>query len=378
MATGETIQPYVYSNVTYDSNLFRVSGSDQARALNNDSQMSDFITRLGAGLQVAKPISLQTLRFDGWLERALFSHFDSLNHTAAHALGAWDWEVGRLLDGTLSQSYDRTLSSFYQYHDRTKDLKTVYTTHFHGALHITPDWDWLIGGNWRHQNNDERDFLDRDETTLFTELRYFTTVDSHVGLRAATTKGNFDQRQIIDGEPVSNDYRENRYSLVVGWAATSVSSLQAQVGVTQHRLDDQSGRDFTGVTGRLDYDWYATPITTIRFSAWRDASSFDGDIASYVVSRGVGVQPMWAATPDITVRLRLSAERDDFRGNPIGTTPSSTQREDKLYTARVGVSYQPIDPLHLTLTYQAQKRNSNIDVDDFRDNLVMAEAEYAF
>lgn len=379
-APGETFKPYVYSNLTYDSNLFRVSGEDEARALNGDSTMDDFVGRLGAGLNITKPISLQTLRFNGWVERVHYHHFDDLDNTAAHALGAWDWEVGRLLDGTVSQSYDRTLSSFEQFHQRTKDLKTVYTTHVDGALHITPDWDWILGGNLRRQNNDERNFLDRKENTLFTELRYFTTVDSHVGLRAATVHGDLEQTTMMDGQAESNDYRENRYSVVVGWAATSISRLQAQLGVTQHRLYDQTGRDFTGVTGRLDYDWFVTPITTLRFSVWRNVSSFDGDIATYVISKGVSVQPSWQATEKISLNLWLAAERDDFDGGNPSTTPDTftSKREDKLYTARLGISYQPIYPLRLTLAYQAQKRDSNVDNAEFRDNQVVAEVEYAF
>lgn len=376
---GETFQPFVYSNVTYDSNLFRVSGEDEAEALNGTDQMSDTITRVGVGLNIEKPISLQTLRFDGWLERVHYSNFDSLNNTAAHALGAWDWEVARLLDGTLSQSYDRTLSSFEQFNQQTKDLKTVYTTYADGALHVTPDWDVILGGRWREQNNDERDFLDRSESTVFTELRYLTAVNSHVGLRLETTQGDLQDRETTDGV-INNDYRQNRYSLVVGWEATTISRLQARVGLTQRQYDERSDRDFSGITGRVDYDWLATPITTIRFSAWHDVSSFGGDIATYVVSDGLSVEPMWEVRPDVTLRLRLAGERNDFQGGDIGPLPADIQadREDKVYSARIGIGYQPILPLNLTLAFQALKRDSNVEQAEYRTNLIMAGAEYAF
>lgn len=374
---GRDIGPYVYGGSLYDSNVFRFSGEDEARAQTGDTNMSDVITRGGAGLRARIPVSLQTMRFSGWLERDHYSRFDELDHTAANADAAWDWQAGRRFSGTLDAGYSRGIARFEEFQQLEKDLRTGRRASADAGMRFANDWKATVGADWHSTSYDRRDFLDRRETTTFGEVQYESLVNTRLGLRGEHTVGNLDQTDTLpDGSVVSNDFTQNRYSFVAGWEGSSKSYLKARLGYTQRSYDEVPARDFSGVTARATYHWQPTVLTGFRFSAWRELQSLDDAISTYVVSRGVSVEPIWKPTTLVTVRGELAAARRDFQGNRGASTGSD--RVDKVRTVGVGIDYALRRNLALSLDAKHEFRNSNQSRSDYDYNQVAAGIGYAF
>lgn len=377
---GDTLGAYLYSGTLYDSNPFRVSGGEEARRQLGTTDTSDLITRLGTGVQIAWPISLQTLRFDGAVELNHYQHFDSLNHMAAHADVAWDWEIGRLWSGTLETSYTRDIASFEEFQSVDKDTKVGRITSVDAGFQFLPDWQWVVGANRRSVSFDDHDDLDRVESTGFTEVLFNSSINTHMGLRAEITKGDLENDQrLADGTRVSNDYTETQYSFVLGVEGSEeLSYLTGRVGYTQRKFDDRPGRDFSGPTARLAYLWKITDITALRLSGWRELQSQSDEIVNYLVAQGVSLEPIWQATLKLQVRGRYAFENRDYKGGNGTTDSANAGREDTVHTISLGVDYEALNNLHLSVEAAHQSRDSNREDRDFDYDQVSAGVTYAF
>lgn len=378
---GETLYPYVYGGVTYDDNVFRVADQQEAQAQIGTTQMDDTITHYGAGLRIKEPISLQTIRLDAAIEQVNYHEFDNLDHAAGNGLLAWDWEIGRLFDGTLSHSYTRDMSDFTEFRQPIKDMRTSNVTHFDGGYHILPAWRIVLGGENRDIDYEEQNFLDRQEVMGFSELQYATTADSYVGLRAQHTNADLEQTMSSGGMAIDNDYKENEYSLVVGWQGTSKSYLEGRAGYTRRDPDGNTQSDFSGVTARLLHLWQITPITSLETSIYRETNALDYQISSFVISNGVSLKPALQITPATRLYARLAYRQDDFKGevrDSSGTIISDRGREDDVALARLAMDYGVFTDLNLLLGVEYGNRDSNRSNADYDYTQVLAEVSYGF
>lgn len=376
---GDTLGAYVYGGTLYDSNPFRVSGDEEARRRLGTTDTSDLVTRLGTGLQIAWPISLQTLRFNGAVELNHYQHFDSLNHMAANADAAWDWEIGRLWSGTIETGYTRGIAGFEEFQSVEKDTKIGRVTSADAGFQFLPDWQWVVGANRRSTSFDKRDDLDRVESTGFTEVRFNSSVNTHMGLRAEITKGDLENdQQLADGTLVSNDYTETQYSFVLGVEGSEeLSYLTGRIGYTQRRYNDLSGRNFSGPTARLAYLWKITDKTALRLSGWRELQSQNDEIVNYVVAQGYSLEPIWQATLKLRFRGQYAFEDQDFKGGN-GTDSANAGREDELRTIGLGVDYEALRNLYLSVEATHKSRDSNREGREFDYDQVSAGVTYAF
>lgn len=378
---GDTFVPYLYAGALHDDNVFRVADDEEAREVTGGSRMSDTMTTHGLGLRVNKPVSLQTLRLDAAVERANYQHFDNLDHTAGDALAAWDWEVGRAADGTISHEYRRSLSSFTEFQRAERDLRTVNVSHVSGGVNFLTAWRIELGGESRSVRYDEQTFLDRDEEMAFAQLLYATSVNTRVGLRGRFTDADLEPQQTGDPTPTNNDYEEAEYSLVVGWEGTAKSYFEARAGYTRRDQEDPAQSDFSGATGQLVHRWSITPMTTLRTSLYRNTNVLDYRIATFVVTEGASLEPSWQMTPDTRLVARMAYERDDFEGPVVagdGSQISDAGREDKVASAGAAIEYEAITDLLLRLGVDHGDRNSNRDDSDYEYTQVNAGLSYAF
>lgn len=378
---GQTFHPYVYGGVAYDDNVFRVSGPDEALAIAGTTDMSDTITHYGVGLRVKKPISLQMLRLDLAVERVNYHQFEELDHTAANALAAWDWEIGRLFDGLLSHRYRRDISNYSEFEQTVRDVRDINITHFDAGFDFLQSWVFVLGGEYRDVAYEEQTFLDRTEEMAFAEIDYRTTIDTHVGLRAQFTEVDLQPRPTPGGAIINYDYDESEYSVVAGWESGAVSYLEARLGYTEREADAPGGPRFSGFTGELRHRWQITPITSLQTALYRKANSRDFQIASYVITDGIALRPTIDITEATTVSAALAYEQDEYQGevrNADGTIASNAGREDDVQRARLALEWAALLDLYLTLGVEYGERDSNENDSDYDYTQVLAEVTYAF
>lgn len=364
--------PFVYGGAGYDSNVFRVRDEDEAQAQLGTDRMSDSWWRTGVGIDSRIRQSLQTFRLSGWLEYTDFQHFDDLDHTAGALGGDWDWEVGRLWSGNVHAGWKQTLAGFEQSQLVDKDKKQTGDVSADATLAVTPDWDVSAGLSQRLVNFTQRDVLDRTEHGAFGEAVYRSPVGTHVGLRMEWQQGEFDREEMVAGDLLSNDYDEVRYLLVAGYDASGKSRLVTRWGWVERSHDERDERDFSGATARADYLWDVSGKTDLRLTAWRETTSLAEELTTYVDSRGVALAPAWQVTAKTRFYGRLAGESQRYEAQ-LGS-----DREDDIYSLRLGVDYELLRQLHVSVEAETEERESNQDTYDYQYTSIFAGLGMAF
>lgn len=376
---GEIFVPYVYGGITYNDNVFLLSGPGEAREVTGGTKKSDTILREGVGLLMKLPISLQTLRFDGAIANVDYHHFDDLDHTEGHARLGLDWQVGRVLDGKLSHSYRRDASSFSEFQQPITDLRDIHVTQASGNFKFLQAWRLELGGAHRKVDYDHQNYLDRKQHSVYTGLHYATSVNTQVGVRVRYTDADLAPLPSANG-PLNMDYEQLQYRLLFGWEGTRTSYFQVGAGYTRRkRKDGQSEQG--GFTGRLTYRWDMTPITRLTTSIYRNYNALDYQISSFVVADGIVLKPSWQVTTNTRLISHVRYEHDEFQGPLVdanGNVVNANGREDNVLSTGLTIQYAATDNLMLSLGADYRHRNSNRQDADYDDTTVFTGLTYAF
>jgi exopolysaccharide biosynthesis operon protein EpsL len=364
-AALEEFEPYASAKVLWDSNIFRVSGDDEARALLGSTSKNDTVGYFGGGFKSDFKLSRQHLFLDAEAIRAVYDDFDDLDHTRLKGRAAWGWRVGNLWNGNLGYRYQRDMRSFNESSIPEKDMRTTHTGYLDGGYQLHPDWRLAGALSLSDVSYQDRDRLERDTSSGQIEVQYRNTLNTRVGVRLKYTDYDLNDGDVA-GISISNDYQETEISGVIYWEGTGKSSFEGRWGYTQQSYDDFDDRDYNGSTGRLTYYWLATGKTNVDVSVWRETSTQNDEITTYVLTKGVSIRPRWSVTPLITLGGELGYANVDYKGeNDIRTALGGQRRDDDTWRYGVTASWNPRQFIKLTVGYKKVDRDSSIDVNDY-------------
>ena len=382
-AVIDKFEPYAFTKVIWDSNLFRLSGDEEARALLGSTNRNDTIGHLGAGFDFDYKLSRQHLLVDAEVDFARYDTYDELDHTNLTGNATWAWEVGSLWSGNLGYRYRRDMRSF---EERTiidpdpveKDMRTRHVGFLDAGYQLHPDWRLVGGLEFLDVSYQDRELLNRDATAGKFEVQYRNTLNSRVGVRVRYTDNDLKERE-IEGLSINNDYTETEISGVVYWEATGKSALEASFGYTEQSFDEIDDRDYNGSTGRLTYFWKTTGKTTLDFSVWRETSTKNDEVTTYVLTQGASVSPVWSVTPLIKLKGEIKYENDDYKGqNDIVTALGGQRRDDDTWRLGIRAIWNPKRYLRLSTGYKYTDRDSSVDPNDFDVQQVDIKAQVNF
>jgi len=382
-AAIDKFEPYAFTRVLFDSNIFRLSGDEEARAFLGSTNKNDTVGHLGAGFKSDLKLSRQHLLLDAEVDWARYDTYDQLDHTNTKATANWAWEVGNLWSGNLAYRYRRDMRSF---DERTiidpdpveKDMRTRHEGVLDAGYQLHPDWKLGAGLEYLDVSYQDRELLNRDAVSGHFDVLYRNTLNSQVGVRVKYTDNDLKERE-IEGVGISNDYTETEISGLLYWEASAKSALEARLGYTKQSFDELDDRDYSGSTGRLTYFWKTTGKTKMDFAVWRETSTLDDEVTTYVLTKGASVKPVWSVTQLIKVRGRVEYENDDFKGqNDIVTALGGQRRDDDTWRFGIGAVWNPRRYLSLSLDYKYEDRDSSVDVNDFDTNQWDARAQVQF
>jgi len=382
-AGTDNFTPYVYTSVTYDSNLFRVANDAEAISILGSTNKDDTVRHLGAGFQFELPVSRQLLRADATVDRANYDTYDILNNTETDGQATWAWQVGNLWSGNLGYSYSKQLSTFYELQSVLKETRTENAYFLDGGYQFHPDWRLIGSISQSGQDYQERKELELESRSRRLEIQYQNTLNTRMGLRANVTEIDLLNLEDVGGTLVNNDSTQTEISGVFYWEGTSKSHFEARVGITNQKYDELSERDFHGSIGRMTYLWFMTEKTKLDISLWRETDSGYYDVydetTAFVVTKGMRISPVWSATPKITVSGTFSYEQDGFEGeNAVILGSGLKSREDKIRLFRVNAGYNPAPNVDFSLAYQLEKRTSNRKDSEFDSSQIDAKVQLSF
>jgi exopolysaccharide biosynthesis operon protein EpsL len=351
----------VSAGVLHDSNLFRLSDNANASAILGTARRSENVAHVGAGVTGDLPSNGQNFLFDARVDDYQYDHFGGLDYAGYNAGAAWKWRSGEQWSGSVGARSRLYQASFTELQAPIKDLITENSLSASANYALSARWR-ARGGfdvvDYQH-GNAAFNVLDTNVVSFTAGVDYVTPAENSAGAQVKYSEGRYPNSQPVLATLVDNRYQELETSAVAHWNVTGKSLLDGRLGYTNRRYENISARDFSGLTGRADWNWFVGAKTVLGFAAWREVKSYEDVAASYVVTKGVGFGPGWAPTSKLVFQARLLHENLDFRGDPgiaLGATP---ERQDRFRGVRLAAGYTPTRNIEVSLGLDKGKRDSN-------------------
>ncbi len=360
------------ADISQDSNLFRQPSSAQ--------RTSDTITIAYVGLRLDKQLSLQRFQLDVTETTRSYAKTSYLDFESLDYRGAWLWQVGSRLSGTLSADRKEALVPFEDAlnpGNPTRNISVSENRAFNLDALVFADWHLLAGVSQSSQSSDVSIQIQPDFEAVSHEagIRYGAPSGSSISvIRRSTTGDYLNQSSSL---LLGTGYKQEETELRIGWIATGKSNLSGRLTWLERTQNGAAQRNFSGVAGELIYALAATGKLKVNFIAKRDLAPFQDTSGSYIVSNTLSVGPTLRITDRTVARLLLAHITSSFEGVTSGPM-TGPRRSDTLNMIEVGADWSPANRLIFGLSLLRQARDSTVPAFAFENTILRITAAYRF
>jgi len=371
---------YVADQLTYDDNLYRLPSIADATALAGaGAKRQDLVESVSLGADVHWYAGNQAVGVNLRADNNRFSHNDALNNTSGRGNLVWDWRLGENLSGQAGADYYRALVSFANTNYYARDMVERVDYFGSARYRVGPHWT-LVGG-----------VIDADTTlsAVAEHLYDFHSKSGNAGVEYASASGNtltweyrytdarFPQAFVLNGAPFNSNYNEDTTRLLVKYAVTAATVIEASAGYLRRDYPYSSFAAFSGNIWRASLQWQPTRALQFALTGWRELKAYVDSESDYFVSNGGSIEPAWTVSDKLTLSLAVSWENHDY----IGSSPSTltfVSRHDQVLSRQARLVYKPARSLAVNLTYRYDRRDSNRARLEYDDTLATANVIFKF
>jgi exopolysaccharide biosynthesis operon protein EpsL len=385
--------PYVGDDISHDSNLYRLPDSvtdlGTLTGIGRNPSRSDTVNSIIAGLDAEWLVgNRQSIDLDVNANDNRFFRNSNLNNVSSTDRLAWNWGLGSALSGQLGADYSRVLGGFLNTDTYAKN-EIQRTEYFAGGRYqVGPRWA-LFGGLL----DTKYIFTAADLTANNTQAKavelgadYLTSADNRIGFDYRYTDARYPNSVNLNNSSFDPDYREDRAQMLIRYALSDKTIIDANAGYLKRAYPNSSIADFSGEIYRLVFQWQPTPKTQLVIGGWQQITADLTAQTDYFVSKGASISPVWTATEKINFTVAVSREYHDYLGaNPVETNSlgvtaaATTQARRDTVTSETGIFiYTPTQVITLTVTAGHELRDSNVALFQYKDNRADANITFKF
>ena len=243
----DELEVFASENVTYDSNVLRLSRDVPAGAAGADRR-SDWTSTTGVGFNLNLPVSLQRFELGYTWYAARYDRFKDLDHDGHSGRAVWNWAVTPRITGDLGYQEQRGLASFANIQGRRPDLVTSRMAFASGA--------WMAAASWRahaalgaariEHDDPLRRINDLETETAEVGLSYINAQENRVGVAVRGEQGRNPEEVPLLGVPFNNKYDQYGAGVQFRWVVTGLSRFDGRVDWTRRSYEQFSARDYSG------------------------------------------------------------------------------------------------------------------------------------
>jgi exopolysaccharide biosynthesis operon protein EpsL len=366
-------------SVAWDSNVFRLPDSVDAQTPAGRSGKSDRITNAYVGLRIDQPYAQQRFVLDISETAYRYANFSYLDFDALQYQGAWLWQLGPRVSGSLAADRSQSLVRYTDFRDTSqRNVRTVENRLLSVNDRVFGGWH-LVGG-LRQQ--------ERKYSVPFPQEGSYQARGSEAGVFYLAPSGNsatFTLRwldaDVTDRalDPVAlldSGFRRSESELSAIWAVTGRSTLQGRLARVDYRSNHFSQRDFSGNTARLEYRWAPSAKLTVNLGAARDLEPWTDNAASYRVGDRLSLAPAWQVGPRTVLRAAVERLTSDFRGSLPGF--ASAARRDVFSSAQLALHWTALRNFTVNASLMRYRQASTDPTAAFEGDLASVGASLAF
>jgi hypothetical protein len=359
---------------TRESNIFRAPDGDPRK-------QSDTISTTSLLAGIDQPFGRQRFTADTQVNHSRYSDNDQLNNTGYGLKAALDWSTIGRLSGVLSAQADRRLASFNPGDaplttEKNIEDQKAFNALFRVGLVTRLSAEASIGVRERDYSSELFDYLEFDQDVATVGVRYAFSglLTTGVGLRRTVTK--YPRFRIDPGSGLflEDRVKRNDIDLTATWVPTGASTINARIsfGKAEHSQADQ--KDFSGVTGALDWAWRPTGKMRVNTILSRDAGDeqafyvldseagpTDSEIDTSRTSTSLRTRVNYAATAKIGLNADLRYVRRKLVDTiaVVGGAPSTVTGSDSFTGIGVGATYVPTRTVQLSCRVGRERRTGS-------------------
>ncbi len=372
------LQPYVRAGVLYDDNLFRFASKREAEAAGFNEQ-SDRVNTLDAGAQLNLRISRQLIRVNAGINDNKYNRYDFLDNTVKSYGITWDWRLGNDVFGDLSTSHSQSIAGFSDNDIIVRNLRTFKRQRASINWNVLSTWTLYSIAEYSDFENEEAVFqpLDREDDSYEVGTRFQTTSGTQVGLFYRYLKSDFINRVGTTALIFGRENEQDQYGLNLAWLPTLKTRLTGQISTIRFTRENALQNNFNGLNQRWNLDYALSGKTSLGMTAYRELTSVDDLLSTYVLFKGAGANANWNATSKLNFNASYGVGKREFLGgSSVFSVP--VEREDNTKRFGLNMAYAPTEHASLQLRYVNEDRVSNINSFEYQFQSINLIGQYSF
>jgi exopolysaccharide biosynthesis operon protein EpsL len=371
---SDRVEIWAAENVTHDTNILRLSKRIDPTSV-GARQLGDTYNTTKIGVAADLPVSLQRFQAAYTWQASHYNRFSNLDFRGHLATLNWLWMIDHRFSGTIGAVDSKSLASFSNIQRNAQDLVTTRQAFASGNWKLTPTWRGSGRVEWGRSEHSDALRSANDIETVSSELAlaYITQQDNTVAGVARIERGKRPNTVGFGGVQINNTFRHTGIGMTAAWVLTPQSRFDGNLFLVRRAYEEDTRRNFSGVTGRALYTWTPTPKTTVVAALFRDIGPAEDVTTAFVLGTGAYVRAKWDATEKVSLQANLEYDRWDYRGDVLGGNFSH-----RLRTYGASLAYKPTRKTLINVGFNHETRTSDQLLGDYDAEVAFIEARIGF
>ena len=345
--------------LTHVSNIYRLPTASQPVDLPN----SDDVATLSLLAGVDKPLGRQRLFGDLAVRHNRYRRDSRLDNTGYGLAGGLDWAMLDKWSGSLTLRSNRNLA---QYNPSTevaqiteKNIEQSDQAQFLARYGLAGALSLEGGAGYQRRDYSAEAYrlLNFRQHSVFAGVGWRASGALRLNLTGRETRGSGYARLLVFTVPY--DYRRKDLEASANWRPSEASTLDARVSFSRINNDNSNLDNYSGLTGRLGWQWKPTAKLQLNASLARDTVQenylFTGLSGSSEANRVTDTLQL-GGTYALTSKLMLDATA---RAARLGRSGLATG-DDREQSYALGLRWLPTRHSQLGCQATRDKRTSDI------------------
>ncbi len=371
---------YVADQETSDSNLYRLPTSEIAAAnFSSANGGQEHFNSASLGSKGIWTSGLQQIIYHARIDENRFSRYTTLNSSTGLGDLTWNYQFGSHVSGQIGGYYKRSLASFAETRFLGHDLLATTAGFGLGRYQLGPRWA-VYGGFNNSTNKHSAAVIQYDNShgkTVNAGVEYATDVNNTIGWEYAYADRRYSNLILFNGTQFDRSFRETINQLVLKYALSDKTSMQAHAGYLKHYYPATSLGAFSGNIWRVSLHWLATEKIQVVADGWRELRATLFAQSDHFLAKGVSLTPVWNPSEKIKLSLALANDNQNFIGLDSSVLTFAA-RTDKVRSQQLNLQYQATTALVLEASYRDEQRRSNQALFQFDDRLAKIGLTFTF
>ncbi|GGP27890.1 outer membrane beta-barrel protein [Silvimonas amylolytica] len=354
---SDSISTYAQLGYMYDSNVFRLSDSqDPEQALGKDHRGDSIITPQVGG-HIAADVSRQQFTLDANVYAPRYMSFSDLNYVGWNNSVGWNGEIGHSWFGSASFGDQKVVSDFGDVLLNQEDLMRTLTGSAEGGYRINSSVSLIVDASRARVRHSQETTLDLYNTQYAGKVQYTTDRGGVFSLGERYQTVDY-ENQTFNGFTVNQDYTQRITQLTAYYPFDPRFDIAGGYGYVKIHTDTTDQSDWQA---NATLNWHTTDRTKLSFG-YSHALNAPGSTYGESIKSHYQLGGEWKVTDKIVTNASLAYDKYDY---PASLNVAAYN--DNVKTAYIGASWKPRPSIDTTFYASWANRDSNVEIRTYDD-----------